>query len=146
MFLFSGLKYQSNLNEIDKSEQKSHVDSSSKVFEWPSKDESHADSKWNLNFFYDEKKSIFIKTSTKSVVEINKSFFQINRYICKKISFLFFHFLLFLFIIIRWRIVSQWFAKSFNQFFRSIPNSNIVNHFGNCNDIIINFVISLKNA
>lgn len=42
----SGLKYQSNLNEIDKSEQKSQVDSSSKVFEWPPKDESHADSKF----------------------------------------------------------------------------------------------------
>lgn len=41
----SGLKYQSNLNEIDKSEQKSHVDSSSKVLEWPSKDESRAASK-----------------------------------------------------------------------------------------------------
>lgn len=57
----TGLKYQSNLNEIDKSEQKSQVDSSSKVFEWPSKDEEHADSKYfespftfsdifNLNF------------------------------------------------------------------------------------------------
>lgn len=42
---FSGMKYQSNLNEIDKSEQKSQADSSSKVFEWPSKDEPHAHSK-----------------------------------------------------------------------------------------------------
>ncbi|XP_055296835.1 lachesin-like [Sitodiplosis mosellana] len=41
-FTDKGLKYQSNLNEIDKSEQKSQGDSSSKVFEWPSKDESHA--------------------------------------------------------------------------------------------------------
>lgn len=52
------MKYQSNLNEIDKSEQKSQVDSSSKVFEWPSKDESHAESKFifedfsYLVFFY----------------------------------------------------------------------------------------------
>lgn len=49
LFSFSGLKYQSNLNEIDKSEQKSQVDSSSKVFEWPSKDEAHVDSEFNFN-------------------------------------------------------------------------------------------------
>lgn len=52
------MKYQSNLNEIDKSEQKLQVDSSSKVFEWPSKDESHADSKFfSLSFYV--LKSIF---------------------------------------------------------------------------------------
>lgn len=41
-----GIKYQSNLNEIDKSEQKSQsADSSNKVHEWPSKDESFTESK-----------------------------------------------------------------------------------------------------
>lgn len=46
MFTFiSGMKYQSNLNEIDKSEQKSQADTSSKVFEWPPKDDAQTDSK-----------------------------------------------------------------------------------------------------
>lgn len=44
--LFLGLKFQSNLNEIDKFEQKSQADSSSKVYEWPSKDEAHVESKY----------------------------------------------------------------------------------------------------
>lgn len=44
LLFYAGIKYLSNLNEIDMSEQKSQVDSSSKVFEWPSKDESHAES------------------------------------------------------------------------------------------------------
>lgn len=56
----SGMKYQSNLNEIDKSEHKSQADGSSKVYEWPSKEESHTNSKWfffrwiwlNFVFFY----------------------------------------------------------------------------------------------
>lgn len=43
--LFLGMKFQSNLNEIDKFEQKSQADSSSKVYEWPSKDEAHVESK-----------------------------------------------------------------------------------------------------
>lgn len=46
-----GTRYQSNLNEIDKSEQKSQVDGSSKVIEWSTKDESHAASKC---FFADD--------------------------------------------------------------------------------------------
>lgn len=41
----SGIKYQSNLNEIDKFEQKSQSDILSKVYEWPTKDQSH-DSKF----------------------------------------------------------------------------------------------------
>lgn len=44
--LFLGMKFQSNLNEIDKFEQKSQADSSSKVYEWPSKDEAHIESKY----------------------------------------------------------------------------------------------------
>lgn len=44
--LFPGMKFQSNLNEIDKFEQKSQADSSSKVYEWPSKDEAHVESKY----------------------------------------------------------------------------------------------------
>lgn len=40
------MKFQSNLNEIDKFEQKSQADSSSKVYEWPSKDEAHVESKY----------------------------------------------------------------------------------------------------
>lgn len=44
--LFLGMKFQSNLNEIDKFEQKSQADSSSKVYEWPSKDEAHVESKY----------------------------------------------------------------------------------------------------
>lgn len=49
MFTFiSGMKYQSNLNEIDKSEQKSQADTSSKVFEWPPKDDAQTDSKFQL--------------------------------------------------------------------------------------------------
>lgn len=60
MCLFSGMKYQSNLNEIDKSEQKSQADSSSKVFEWPSKDESHAESKFaNYLFLFNLQKWTF---------------------------------------------------------------------------------------
>lgn len=43
--LISGIKYQSNLNEIDKFEQKSQADILSKVYEWPAKDDSH-DSKF----------------------------------------------------------------------------------------------------
>lgn len=42
------MKYQSNLNEIDKSEQKSQSDSGSKVYEWPSKENSHVESKLNI--------------------------------------------------------------------------------------------------
>lgn len=45
---FVGMKFQSNLNEIDKFEQKSQADSSSKVYEWPSKDEAHVESKLKM--------------------------------------------------------------------------------------------------
>lgn len=44
--LFSGLKFQSNLNEIDKFEQKSQADSASKAYEWPTQDGAHANSKY----------------------------------------------------------------------------------------------------
>lgn len=44
--LFSGLKFQSNLNEIDKFEQKSQADSASKAYEWPTQDGTHANSKY----------------------------------------------------------------------------------------------------
>lgn len=40
--MFPGSKYQSNLNEIDKSEQKSSTDVDSKgvIYEWPSSEEN----------------------------------------------------------------------------------------------------------
>lgn len=42
-FIILGSKYQSNLNEIDKSEQKSgsEIDSKGAIYEWPSSNESN---------------------------------------------------------------------------------------------------------
>lgn len=58
----SGIKYQSNLNEIDKFEQKSQTDILSKVYEWPAKDDSH-DSKFYFlkqSFIFSSK--IYLRT------------------------------------------------------------------------------------
>lgn len=43
--LFLGLKFQSNLNEIDKFEQKSQADNPIKAYDWTPKDEAHVESK-----------------------------------------------------------------------------------------------------
>lgn len=93
-----------------------------------------------------------------TIIEIVRSFHGMKKF--KSINFhhfllLFFFcfffnffFLLFCLFFIRRCIISEWPAKSIkiDHIFRRIPIPDIVNLFGNCNDIIINFVISLKNA
>lgn len=50
LYCFAGTKYQSNLNDIDKSEQKSIVDSSNKMIDWPSKDDNSSNSSTKIMF------------------------------------------------------------------------------------------------
>lgn len=81
--LFLGMKFQSNLNEIDKFEQKSQADSSSKVYEWPSKDEAHIESKYKKKqandgqeqtiFFYQKSEFRTIKLNWNRFWDVNNS-------------------------------------------------------------------------